>query len=105
MEYTFGIDQMLTETMFVRDEKLDRFHDDFENSVTANHLFSNNHQDRESVSVFKLHIDRGRLPPGSIIFQTVLAEFVKRRKSLDIVRDTPDEQNGGGGSENIQSKF
>lgn len=81
MDYQFGIDQMVTQTTFVRDDKLKQYHQEFESTMTTNQLFGTKVQTDESCTHFQLHFDRGQLPPGSLIFQTVLAEFL-HRKSL-----------------------
>jgi hypothetical protein len=91
MDYPFGFEHMLTETTFVRDEKLNRYHNDFEHSVVSRHLFSN-YNKLAGNGTFTVQIDRGSLPPGSTIFQTVLAEFVKR-KSVEISFNIQRKQN------------
>lgn len=92
MDHPFGFERMLTETTFVRDEKLNRYHNDFEHSVVSRHLFRS-YNKLEGNGTFTVQIDRGRLPPGSTIFQTVLAEFVKR-KSEEFSYDIQRKQNG-----------
>ena len=77
MDYSFGLETMLTETTFVRDEKLNQYHDDFENCVSSNQLFREQIQLGQSYALYQLHIERQRLPLGSPIFQTVMAEFRK----------------------------
>lgn len=86
MDYSFGLEQMLTETTFVRDEELKRYHYHFENLILSRHLFVNKHGREENQSRFQLKIDRGALPLGSEIFQQVLAEFVNlqyKKSALD----------------------
>lgn len=82
MDYQFGIDQMVTQTTFVRDDKLKQYHKEFESCMTTNQLFGTKVQADENYKHFQIHFDRGQLPPGSLIFQTVLAEFL-HRKSLE----------------------
>lgn len=75
MDITFGIEQMVTQTTFVRDEKLKQYHDDFESCISSDGVFKKTIRLEENYQFQQINIDRGHLPRGSQIFQTVLAEF------------------------------
>lgn len=77
MDLDFGFERLNTETTFVKDEKLNQHHERFEQSVVSKVVLNGKNPLDDGYSMYKVQIERGRLPGGSQVFQSVLGELVK----------------------------
>lgn len=87
MDFELDLERLNTETTFVKDDKLNQHHERFEKSVISKVVLNGKDPLEEEYRIYQLQIERGRLPCGSDIFQSVLGEFVKSKTvefSLDV---------------------
>lgn len=94
MDFDFGMERIHTETTFVKDEKLSQHHERFEESVVKRAVLNGKNPLEDEYSIYRLHIERDRLPSGSNTFQSVLGEFVKGKTVDFAVREAKSSCNG-----------
>lgn len=90
MDHEFGLERLHTETTFVKDDKLHQHHERFEESIEKKDVLNGKNPLEDEFKLYRVQIERDRLPSGSNIFQSVLGEFAKGKSVEFAVHEARD---------------